>query len=312
MNYTHEMELEIRHLKLVQAIATEGGMTKAANRLHLTQSALSHQLKEIEERLNAPLYLRLKRKLILTEAGQKLLQSAERVLQDLSQTEDNIRRLASGQTGSLRISTQCNTCYHWLPSMLTLFHKTFPDVDVQIVVEATHHPLEALLDGKLDLAIAYTKLQDKTLSYSRLFKDELIAVVSPQHPLAGKPYVTPQDFAEYPMIVYSVPIEENLIFQKVLNPAGVMPAKIYKVMLTEAILEMIKAGIGIGVLAKWAVEPNLKSGNLRGIRLTKNGIFRDWHAVILKEVPAPRYLQEFISLLAHQALPTGKKLSIAK
>jgi LysR family transcriptional regulator for metE and metH len=306
------MELEIRHLKLVQAIATEGGMTKAANRLHLTQSALSHQLKEIEDRLNAPLYLRLKKKLVLTEAGQKLLQSAERVLQELSQTEDNIRRLASGQTGSLRISTQCNTCYHWLPSMLTLFHKTFPDVEVQIVVEATHQPLEALLEGKLDLAIAYTKLPDKNLSYFRLFKDELIAVVSPQHPLAGKLYLTAQDFAEFPMIVYSVPIEENLIFQKVLNPAGVMPAKIYKVMLTEAILEMIKAGIGIGVLAKWAVAPNLEAGSLRGIRLTKKGIFRDWHAVTLKDPSPPRYLQEFISLLAHQSLPTRKNVSVSK
>jgi LysR family transcriptional regulator for metE and metH len=312
MSYANAMDLEIRHLKLVHAIAIEGGMTKAANRLHLTQSALSHQLKEIEERLNAPLYLRLKRKLVLTEAGQKLLQSAEKVLEELSQTEHNIRRLASGQTGSLRISTQCNTCYHWLPSMLTLFHKTFPDVDVEIVVEATHQPLEALLDGKLDLAIAYTKLPDKTLSYFPLFKDELIAVVSPQHPLAEKPYLTPQDFAEYPMIVYSVPIEENLVFQKFLNPAGVVPAKIYKVMLTEAILEMIKAGIGIGVLAKWAVLPNLMAGSLRGIRLMKKGIFRDWHAVTLKEPTPPRYLKEFISLLAHQALPTGKKISVIK
>ncbi|HSE42720.1 MAG TPA: LysR substrate-binding domain-containing protein, partial [Acidobacteriota bacterium] len=127
-----------------------------------------------------------------------------------------------------------------------------------------------------------------------------------------KLYLTAQDFAEFPMIVYSVPIEENLIFQKVLNPAGVMPAKIYKVMLTEAILEMIKAGIGIGVLAKWAVAPNLKAGSLRGIRLTKKGIFRDWHAVTLKDPSPPRYLQEFISLLAHQSLPTRKNVSVSK
>jgi LysR family transcriptional regulator for metE and metH len=297
------MDLEIRHLKLVQAIALEGGMTKAANRLHLTQSALSHQLKEIEERLNAPLYLRLKKKLVLTEAGERLLKSAEKVLEELAQTENNIRLLASGQQGSLRISTQCNTCYHWLPSMLTLFHKNYPDVEVQIVVEATHNPIEALQEGKLDLAIAYTRDTDKNLAYSHLFKDELLAVVSPQHPLANEPYLKAEHFAEYPMIVYSVPIEENLIFQKILNPAGITPPKIYKVMLTEAILEMLKAGIGIGVLAKWAVAPNLKARTLKGVRLTKKGIFRNWHAVTLKEPQAPRYLQEFIKLLADQSLP---------
>ena len=99
----------------------------------------------------------------------------------------------------------------------------------------------------------------RNLTYSRLFKDELLAVVSPEHPLANDSYLKPQDFADYPMIVYSVPIEENLVFQKILNPAGITPTKIYKVMLTEAILEMLKAGLGIGVLAKWAVAPNLKA-----------------------------------------------------
>ena len=303
------MDLEIRHLQLVQAIALEGGMTKAAKRLHLTQSALSHQLKEIEERLKAPLYLRLKKKLVLTEAGEKLLNSAEKVLQELVQTESTLRRLAAGQQGSLRISTQCNTGYHWLPSMLSLYQKSFPDVDVQIVVEATHQPVQALLEGRLDLALAYTKSTDKDLTYSRLFKDELLAVVSPQHPLANVSYLKPQDFADYPMIVYSVPLEENLVFQKILNPAGITPKKIYKVMLTEAILEMVKAGLGIGVLAKWAVAPNLKARSLRGIRLTKKGVFRSWHAVTLKNPPAPRYIQEFIKLLADQSLPAKKTLS---
>lgn len=303
------MDLEIRHLRLVQAIAVEGGMTKAAKRLHLTQSALSHQLKEIEERLKAPLYLRLKKKLVLTEAGEKLLSSAEKILHELNQTEYNIRRIAAGQEGSLRISTQCNTGYHWLPSMLSLYQKSYPDVEVQIVVEATHNPVQALLDGKLDLAIAYTKDTDKNLTYSPLFKDELLAVVSPQHPLASESYLTPLDFSDYPIIVYSVPLEENLIFQKVLGPAGITPKKIYKVMLTEAILEMVKAGLGIGVLAKWAVAPNLKDRSLKGIRLTKRGFYRDWNAVTLKNPPAPRYIQEFIKLLGDQSLPAKKKVS---
>lgn len=292
------MDLEIRHLKLIDAISSQGGMTKASRYLHLTQSALSHQLKEIEERLGTPLFLRLKRKMILTEAGEKLLQSAQRILEELELTEENLRRFANGQQGILRISTQCNTCYHWLPSMLTLFQKKFPDVEVEIVVDATARPIEALLEGRLDLAIAYTKPADKALSYFPLFEDELLAVVSPNHPLAGKAYIKPEDFADYPLIVYSVPLEENLIFQKILNPEGIAPKRIYKVMLTEAIIEMVKAGIGIGVLAKWAVAPHLKSRELRGLRLTKKGVHRNWQAVTLKNAPAPAYLLEFEKLLA--------------
>src|SRR6185312_5869687 len=120
------------------------------------------------------------------EAGEKLLQSAQRVLEELELTEENLRRFAKGQQGVLRISTQCNTCYYWLPSMLTLFQKKFPDVEVEIVVDATSHPIEALLEGRLDLAIAYAKPANKSLSYFPLFEDELLAVVSPTHPLAAK------------------------------------------------------------------------------------------------------------------------------
>lgn len=292
------MDLEIRHLKLIDAISSQGGMTKASKYLHLTQSALSHQLKEIEERLGTPLFLRLKRKMILTEAGEKLLLSAQKVLEELQLTEENLRRFAKGQQGILRISTQCNTCYHWLPSMLTLFQKRFPDVEVEIVVDATSHPIEALLEGRLDIAIAYTKPAEKSLSYFPLFEDELLAVVSPNHPLATKPYIKPEDFSEYPIIVYSIPLEENMIFQKILNPAEITPKRIYKVMLTEAIIEMVKAGIGIGVLARWAVAPQLKSRELRGLRLTRKGVHRNWNAVTLKNTQAPKYLLEFEKLLA--------------
>src|SRR5262249_34093061 len=109
------MILEVRHLRLIQAIAREGSVTKASESLHLTQSALSHQLREIEDLFGSPLFLRLKKKMLLTQAGDRLLQTAEAVLPQLHQTEEEIRRLGKGESGLLRISTQCNTCYHWLP-----------------------------------------------------------------------------------------------------------------------------------------------------------------------------------------------------
>jgi LysR family transcriptional regulator, regulator for metE and metH len=306
------MDLEIRHLKLVEAIAKEGGMTKASVKLHLTQSALSHQLKDIESRLNTPLFIRLKKRMVLTEAGNKLLQSAQKVLQELESTEAGIRKLGKGEQGILRIATQCNTCYHWLPSILKSFREDFPGIDVQVIVEATHRPIEAVLDGKLDFAIAFSKVVDRNLSYRPLFKDELLVVMPPDHPLANRPYFRAQNFADETLIAYSTPLETNLVFQEVLLPAKIKPKAVYQVMLTEAIVEMVKAGLGIAVLARWAIAPYLQSRQLKGSRLTKNGMYREWQAVTLNR-PQPAFYREFAKLVQKASIAAfnGKQIKIA-
>jgi LysR family transcriptional regulator for metE and metH len=300
------MDLEIRHLKLVDAIARDGGMTRAAGRLNLTQSALSHQLREIEDRLGTPLFLRLKKKMLLTEAGEKVLASSRLILDELQRTEDSVRRLSSGQEGVLRISTQCNTCYHWLPSMLKTFNARFPKVEVQIVVEATNSPVDALLEGKLDIAIVHKQTLDKQLTYYPLFQDELLVVTHPDHPFASRPFLRAQDFSDESLIIYSNMKEDSIIFQQILTPAAVSPKNVIRVMLTEAIVEMVKAGIGISVLAKWAVAPYIMSGAVCGIRLTKKGFFRQWSAAMLKSVNTPPYYMEFVKLLAKQVTPAFK------
>ncbi len=190
------MDLEVRHLKLVEAIASEGGMTRAADRLHLTQSALSHQLKEIEDRLDTLLFLRLKKKMVLTEAGERVLKTARQVLEELTHTEEEVRKIGRGEQGVLRISTQCNTCYHWLPSMLKLFYQKHPGVEVRIVLEATDAPVKALMEGRLDVAVAYSRISDSSLVYYPLFKDELVVVVPRDHTLASSKYVKAEDLAE--------------------------------------------------------------------------------------------------------------------
>src|SRR5262245_41637485 len=125
--------LEIRHLQLVKAIAEEGGVTRAGRRLHLTQSALSHQLRDAEERLDVRLFDRIGKRMVLTPAGERLLRSARGVIEEMESTEQEIRRDASRDGGRLRLTTQCNTVYHWLPSRLRLFHQAHPEVDLQVV-----------------------------------------------------------------------------------------------------------------------------------------------------------------------------------
>lgn len=295
------MNLEVRHLRLIEAIAKEGSITKAGNHLYLTQSALSHQLRDAEEKLGVALFVRLNKRMILTPAGERLLSSAQAVLDEMKRAEEDIRQIALSREGILRITTECYTCYHWLPSLLKIFNREFPRIEVQIVVAATADPLQALLDGKIDLALVSEPPKNSKLVYSPLFQDELVVVTNNEHPLSKRPFVKPEDFAHEHVLVYTS-IEETMVFKKVLGPAGITPRQVSKVQLTEALLEMIRAGVGIGVMAKWAVAPQLDAGTVSAIPLTKKGLRRRWMAAMLKNKSAPAYLLEFVRLLTDNSV----------
>src|SRR5215471_5991500 len=145
------MNLDIRHLKLIVAVTEEKSVTRAGEVLHLTQSALSHQLREIEDKLGTPLFLRMNKKMILTPAGDRLLRTARQVLDEVKLAEDHISQIAANRLGTLRVSTECYTCYHWLPEVMKQFRRKFPGVEVKIEAQATHRPIQALLEGTLDL-----------------------------------------------------------------------------------------------------------------------------------------------------------------
>jgi LysR family transcriptional regulator for metE and metH len=287
------------------AVTEEKSVTKAGERLHLTQSALSHQLRDIEERLGTSLFLRINKKMIPTEAGEKLLQTARVVLDQMEYTEDEIAQMAANRLGTLRLSTECYTCYHWLPGVLKTFQASYPGVEVKIVVEATHQPIAALLNGQLDLAIVSATENDRRLNYRPLFTDEMIVVMSPDHPLAAQPYIHARDFVDEHLMLYVKP-EESTFFQRVLVPAGVAPARFSQVSLTEAIIEMVRAGLGISVLARWAIKDQIDSGKLVGRPVTKKGLHRHWQAATLRRERPPEYLEAFVDLLAKPAMPLNR------
>jgi len=296
------MNLDIRHLKLIVAITEEKSVTKAGERLHLTQSALSHQLREIEEKLGTPLFLRMNKKMILTPSGERLLHTARQVLDEMKRAEDHISHIAANRLGTLRISTECYTCYHWLPDVMKDFRRKFSGVEVRIEVEATHKPIQALLDGKLDLAIVSVARRDKRLKYHALFEDELVVVMAKDHSLISQPYIRARDFADQNLILY-VPPDESTLFEKLLRPAGITAARVSTVPLTEAIIEMVKAGLGISVLARWAVEKQIDAEAIVARPLTSKGLRRQWLAATLKQEVTPAYIDEFIALLSRPAMP---------
>jgi LysR family transcriptional regulator, regulator for metE and metH len=298
------MHLEIRHLKLVAAIAETGSVTLAGNRLHLTQSALSHQLRDAEEQLGVPLFERRNRKMALTAAGERLLQSARAVIDELARAEKEIQGSNGNGVakGVLRLSTECYTVYHWLPPRLRLFQHKFPAVDFQLVIEATDNPFEALLEGKLDLAIVCDPIRNRKIRYTPLFEDEVVIVVPPEHRLAGKKFVAPIDFAPENLIIYP-PKEDSTVLNRFLTPAGITPRKIQEVMLTDVIIEMVRGGLGVAALAKWAVSPQIDSGAVVGLSLTEQGFRRTWSAAQLRDGRTPAYVEEFIQVLAEHPIP---------
>lgn len=305
------MHLEVRHLKLVVAIADAGGVTRAGERLFLTQSALSHQLKDIEQRLGSPLFIRAGRRMVLTPAGQRLLEAARTILAELERTEAEIAAGGNGgPTGLLRLTTECYTCYHWLPPVLADFQDAWPRIEVRLVPEATRRPLAALAAGELDLAIMGHRTDEpvplptgRRYASMPLFDDELVMIASPNHRLAKQTYVSAEDFAEETVMLYNLREEESTLLNDVLRPAGVRPRRVMRVALTEAIVEMVKAGMGISVMARWAVAPYVRSGVLTAIPLTASGFHRRWSAVYRADGTNDVFLADFAQRIASNAFP---------
>jgi LysR family transcriptional regulator for metE and metH len=297
------VDLDIRHLQLVAGIAEAGSMTKAAARLNLTQSALSHQLRDIEARLNTPFFLRVGKRMVLTAVGRRVLESAIRILDDLSRAEDDIRRMAQQRDGVIRVSTECNTGYHWLPPLLAAFNRNHPRVSVSVRPDTTDRPVEALLDGRLDLAILTSEVSDRRLRIRKLFHDEMVALVSRNHPLAGRGWLSLRALAAEHLLVYSSSPEESFMLRTVLAPAGLVPARVSFIMLTEAMIEMARAGLGIGILPRWSAQGAIAARTVVPLSITRRGVRRQWCAATLKAQAEPPWLTDFIDLIAERAMP---------
>jgi LysR family transcriptional regulator for metE and metH len=305
------MDIEIRHLRMVAAIAEAGSVTHAAERLHLTQSAVSHQLHAVEERLRTPLFLRVGKRMVMTAAGDRVLAAARRVIGELQAAEAELRRVGAEKAGILRLCAQCNTGYHWLPPLVDVFRRTHPAVDVSLVLECTTRPVQALLDGHLDLAIITQAVRNEHVRLRPLFEDEHAAIVAPDHPLATQPFVRPEDLAAQHLLLYSSSPDDSFTIQRILRPAGVEPRRVSFVMLTEAILEMVKAKLGVSVMQTWSVEPALRAGVVRAVPITPRGIRRQWSAATLEAAGRVPHIEAFIDLLATRAMPARIRTSSA-
>ncbi|HVF39621.1 MAG TPA: LysR substrate-binding domain-containing protein [Gemmatimonadaceae bacterium] len=290
--------IDMRHIRLIAAIAEHGSVTAAARVLRLSQPALSHQLRELETRLRTPLFVRTSRRMVATAAGEQLAHVARLVLKEVHGFE---RQAADGRfghaRGTIRLATECYTVYHWLPSVLRLFAARWPGVDLRIVPEHTASPIAALRDGSLDVAVVHSRPTDKRITGEALFDDEMVAVVSPQHRFARQPFVAAADFASEHLICYTTASGPSMFMREILIPADVVPERTTQLQLTEAILELVAADMGVAVLSKWAVMPRVRSGNVAAVRLTERGFLTKWYVATRADDPAVTYQRDLIDLL---------------
>ena len=292
--------IDIKYLRLIETVATEGSLSGAAKKLFLTQSALSHQLKEIELQMGTQAFHRVNKKLVITPAGNVVLAAARKILPLVENVDLELKKIASGEVGQLRVCTECFTCYHWLPALIKKFNLEFPNIDIQIITENVSEPLSLLRNGKVDVALVHRYEKDNNLDYVELFRDEMVLLMSARDALTQYPVILPEHFSNQVLITHSAKGKQGMVFREVLNPAGVDVRKIVYVQLTEAVVEMVRAGIGVAVLPKWTLKPYLLNGDLAIKKIMNKGLIRKWSAATLKTNRKVNHIQFFTQLLKNE------------
>ncbi len=296
------MFIELRHLRSLVAIHDTGNLVRAAERLHLTQSALSHQIKTLERYYETALFLRSTKPLKLTPAGHKLLRLAQRMLPEVEQTESELKRVARGEAGRLHISIECHACFEWLLPLLDRYRESWPDVEVDIRLGVSFDPIPALQSGVIDLVISSDPVSQRDLSFEPLFDYQALLAMARNHPLTEKNHVEAPDLAEQTLITYPVARKRLDVFTQFLQPAGIEPAGIRQAELTAIILQLVAAGRGVAVLPDWVLRQPVQEHRLSVRALGESGMFGTLYAAVRTAQRNQAYLQTFIDMACKQQL----------
>ena len=288
--------IERIHLSILQQVEKQGSLTAAAGAMHLTQSALSHTMKKLEQQLGTDIWLREGRSLRLTQAGQYLLAVANRVLPQLNLAEERLSQFAKGERGALRIGMECHPCYQWLLKVVSPYLTAWPDVDVDVKQKFQFGGIGALFGYEIDLLVTPDPLYKPGLKFEPVFDYEQVLVVGKDHALASVAYVKPQQLTQEVLISYPVDIERLDIYNQFLLPAGIAPKRHKAIETTDIMLQMVASGRGVAALPRWLVEEYAAKMAVVPVRLGARGIAKQIFLGAREADTAIDYVRAFIEL----------------
>ncbi|MEY6433438.1 LysR family transcriptional regulator [Thioalkalicoccus limnaeus] len=294
------MFLEIKHLRTLAELCETGSLTNAAARLHLTQSALSHQIRSIERHFGLVLFERKSRPLHLTPAGVRLLALARQVLPEVARVESELMRLATGAAGRLHIALECHSCFDWLLPAIDGYRRDWPEVELDLSMR--FDALPAVVEGRVDLVITSDPIADTALLFEPLFRYEVRAALHLSHPLAGRAHLEPADLRDECLITYPVAPTRLDVFSRFLTPAGIMPAGVRTTELSLMILELIKSGRGVAALPNWVMASAVDNKQIATAALGRDGVWTTLFAARRAETQGFPYLDDFIETARRTAL----------
>jgi LysR family transcriptional regulator for metE and metH len=290
--------IERSHLAIVQEVDRRGSLTAAADVLCLTQSALSHSMRKLEDQLGTPIWLREGRSLRLTQAGQYLLSVANRVLPQFALAEERIAQFAQGARGTLRIGMECHPCYQWLLKVVAPYLSAWPDVDVDVKQKFQFGGIGALIGYEIDLLVTPDPLRRPGLHFEPVFDYEQVLVVNARHPLAARAYVKPRDLLNEVLITYPVEVDRLDVFNQFLTPAGISPRRHKTIETTDIMLQMVASGRGVAALPRWLAEEYAKKSDVAAVRLGPKGIAKQIFLGAREADLDIDYLKAFIAMAA--------------
>ncbi len=287
--------IELRHLRTLVALRDTGSLVEAAKRLFLTQSALSHRLKDLEDRLECGLFVRKTKPPRFTSAGRRLLNLADEVIPMVKTAERDIARLAGGEAGRLHICIECHSCFQWLVPAIDKYRSNWAEVELDLSGGFSFAPLPALARGDLDLVITSDPINMPGVLYVPLFRYEAKLAVSRDHVLATRSFVVPQDLTSETLITYPVDRNRLDVFTRFLDPHDIDPAAIRTAELTPMMVQLVASGRGVACLPNWALTEYLASRTIVALPLGEDGLWGTLYAAIRQDQRDSPFMDDFLS-----------------
>ncbi|MEZ8613714.1 LysR substrate-binding domain-containing protein [Vibrio sp. 10N.247.311.14] len=292
--------IELKHLRTLTTLRDSGSLTATATSLHLTQSALSHQLKDLEARIGGQLFLRKTRPVKFTSEGEILLRLADEIQPRIAKAENELASLKEDVNGRLHMAIECHSCFQWLMPALKEYQVAWPSVTLDFSSGFGFEPLPALMAGELDLVITSDIQPRSEVHYEPLFDFEMRLITAINSPLADKASIDPQDLSDLTMLSYPVQKQRLDVVKHFLQPAGVEPKKWKQADNTLMLVQMVSAGLGVAALPNWAISEFSRQGLIASKPLGK-GLSRRLFAAVRNSEKDKRYLQAFFSTARQQS-----------